>query len=132
MIVILSAAYPNGKAYERADVLNVWYEMLKGYKGAAVINKLTEHIKRSPYPPAIADLIPDEVVTSSEDAWEEVSRMIASYGYYRQADCLQAMTEPQRRAVKAIGYGRLCQSPVNSLRSEFLSLYREDSAVITV
>lgn len=128
----MSASYPNGKAFERADVLNVWYEMLKGYKGSAVIEKLTEHIKRSPYIPTISDLIPDEAVTSSEDAWEEVSRMIASYGYYRQTECLEAMTEPQRRAVKAIGYGRLCQSPVGSLRNEFLALYKEDSAVIPV
>lgn len=130
MMSIISASYPTSQSFNSEDVRNVWFEMLKPYKAADVFAQLTQHIKTNAYPPAIANLIPQEKVVDVQSEWHEIIRLIGKYGYYRQAECMEMMTDAQAAAVRAIGYARICQSEPNALYREFTQVFKPISTQV--
>ena len=132
MITIISGSYPTGHAFNSEDVRNVWFEMLKPYNADVIFSNLMNHIKTNQYPPSISQLIPQAEPVDANAEFNEVIRIVAHYGYYRQREALEEMTDAQREAVRAIGYDRICQNAPESLRREFITVYKPIETAVTV
>lgn len=92
---------------------------------------VNSYIAEEHFPPAISDIrarafrreaaqIPDY-----ESGWEELRQAISRWGYMREAEALESMSDITREAVKRLGYQSLCASE-NALadRAAFRDCYR--------
>lgn len=131
--MVISASYPTGARFDSDDIRHVWYRMLKPYRSEDVLARLTEHIRTNRFPPAIADLVPKaDAEEQTLDEWRRITALVGRYGYYRQREALDAMSEEQREAVRAIGYARLCRSEPNALYNEFTAVYKPMTAEVMI
>lgn len=132
IIATIGAIYPTFQPKQNEMTANVWYGIMQGYSAKDVEKKALQHIKTSPYPPSISELIPQAEPVDANAEYNEVIRIVAHYGYYRQREALEEMTDAQREAVRAIGYDRICQSAPESLRREFITVYKPIETAVTI
>jgi hypothetical protein len=124
ILAIISASFPTSQNFKSREVAVIWFEMLKGYKYEDVSARLSEYIRANRFPPTISDLVPQQKPADLTGEWKDIIGIVAHYGYYRQAEALEAMTDAQRQAVKLIGYARICQSEPNALFREFTEVHK--------
>lgn len=110
--------------------MELWFDLFKDYDAKEVMARADNHIRTQHYPPAPCDLIPQEKVVDVQSEWHEITRLIGKYGYYRQAECMEMMTDAQAAAVRAIGYARICQSEPNALYREFTQVFKPVSTQV--
>jgi hypothetical protein len=115
LIGICSANYKGFPENPDATV-ELWLSMLGEYDFQIVGMAVKRHIAKSVYAPKIAEIleciadITNEPTILPLDAWGEVTRAIRRYGYMRESEAMESMSEDTKHMVRQIGYQTLCQS----------------------
>lgn len=131
LLGMLSAVYPNMSEVNEVMV-EIWFESLKDIDVNVALKAIKKNILESPYPPTIADIRKRvvEVVTPKEDkldaseAWGEVLKAIKTYGYYRESEALESMSNITRKIVKYMGWQEICHSEKpDVVRGQFLKMF---------
>lgn len=131
LLAILAAGFPKFEVDELK--VTVWHEMLSDidYSVASVAAK--KIILEKTFPPSIAEfreavtfLTSPQIATGIE-AWGEVKQAIRKFGYYREEEALESMSESTRQTVKHLGWRELCMSedPEGVIRGQFVRLYEQ-------
>jgi hypothetical protein len=84
--------------------------------------------KFMPHPSELLDYVAKfknpEAFKSPEIAWEEVSKAIKRFGYYRQTEAFATFDDKTKRVVKAVGWSNLCHSErVDLVKRNFCDLW---------
>lgn len=127
----LTIAYPRLPEANEL-IIEMWDEALKDidYQTAEVAVK--KIILTNTYPPSIAEvraaitsIIYPGTLTAAE-AWGEVEKAMRYYGYYREREAIESMSELTARTVKFIGWSNicLCEEPA-VVRGQFMKMYEQ-------
>lgn len=131
----VKTAYPKDNLLATKDMLDWWYELLGDMPYEAAICTLKQYALSNRYAPTVADI--RETATrllsgrlpEADEAWGELNRAIRRYGYMRETEALESLSEPVRRTVERIGFQNLCQSPqneMNTLKAQFRGAYEAE------
>ncbi|WP_367567779.1 replicative helicase loader/inhibitor [Lacrimispora sp.] len=130
----INTAYPRCELYI-PDQTTLWYEMLGHIPFDVAKIALKKYILSNKFPPMISDIsllaadLMEERIPDSDEAWGEINKAIRRYGYMREAEALESLSEPVRKAVERIGFQNICQSPYeqqNTLRAQFRGAYEAE------
>ena len=111
--------------------IEVWFRAFHDQEFETAFRAVQKYIMFNKFPPTIAE-IREEIINitnpqalkTGEQAWEEVVLAIKKFGYYQQSEAFNMLDEPTKRAVKAIGWGKICQSEnVSFLRNNFIKMF---------
>jgi hypothetical protein len=127
----LTIAYPKLAEPDEATI-EMWHRALADvdYKVAEVaVQKL---ILENTFPPsiaevraAIAEIMQPNIPTPAE-AWGEVERAMRLYGYYREKEALDSMSDITRQTAKCMGWAKMCMSEEPSVtRGQFMKMYEQ-------
>lgn len=114
------------------EAMAVWYQLLQDldYKTANIA--IQKHMLTNKFPPTIAEIRELATgITAGEkplwpDGWEETIRAIKKYGYYRQEEALESLSELARKVVKRLGYKQLCMSEEMAMdRANFRMVFEQ-------
>jgi len=130
----INTAYPKCD-FATQDQKTLWFEMLGhiDFETAKVV--LKKYILINKFPPTIADLntlaadLVTEHIPDTDEAWGEVTKAIRRYGYPREREALDSMSETVRKTVERIGFQNICQSQYdqfNTLRAQFKGFYEAE------
>lgn len=126
----IKASYPNANVLPDKFAMRLWYEMLCDLDYSIAQNAVKEHISVSPFPPKIADIrqkCADRMVPQIGDwgeAWGEVEHAIRYFGYMREKEALESMSEITRKVVRRMGWRNICMSEnVVADRAHFSQIY---------
>jgi len=107
-------------------MVDLWYEVLAPYDGAAVREAALRHMARSPWWPKLSDLLTPLAQTGQleeDEAWAAVLGEVRRVGYYGVPvfpDPLVADT------VARIGWRAICESDApDVIRAQFRQFYRQ-------
>jgi hypothetical protein len=130
IMAALAAAYPRFVADESTHV--VWHEMLSDLDYYVVSLAVKQCILQNTFPPAISEVRKAAVRimypqrSTAAEAWEDVNRALDKYGYYRPSEGMASLSPLAARAVRAIGWTRMCLSQNLSVeRGQFMRIYDE-------
>lgn len=124
--------YPSDKVLQTEESVKLWFQQLKDldYKFASVA--LSKYVATHKWSPTIADIRENYMdVTQGEavdwgEGWKEVLHAIRRYGYMREPEALESMTETTREVVERLGWWNLCMSENISVeRANFRQIYTE-------
>lgn len=128
----IKAYYPRVKMLDNDYAIELWYNALGDLDYMTTAAALEHWRTNEKWPPTIADLREGcLIITEGEtqpwgEAWEEVVYAIWRYGYMRQTEALNSMSEVTRKAVRNLGWMNLCTSEnVMSDRANFRDIYNE-------
>jgi hypothetical protein len=127
-------------AYPKCDLITtvqtgLWYDLLGHIDFEIAKMTLKKYILSNKFPPTIAELnaiatdLTAEHIPDSDEAWGEVTMAIRKYGYPREREALDSMSETVRKTVERIGFQTICQSPneqLNTLRAQFKGFYEAE------
>jgi hypothetical protein len=84
------------------------------------------HMSRSVYPPTVADIrdaaarISGPQLMDAIEAWEQVTKAVKRYGYYREAEAMASMNEDVAQMTKRFGWSEICMNDnPDTLRAQF-------------
>jgi len=127
----LTIAYPK-LAEPDETTIELWHKAMADvdYKVAEVaVQKL---ILENTFPPSIAEVraaiaeIMNPAIPTPAEAWGEVERAMRLYGYYREKEALDSMSEITRQTVKYMGWADICMSEKPGVtRGQFLEMYKQ-------
>lgn len=130
----LQVAYPrfynNNSEEEITLAINLWTKMLDDLTVEEVALAVNKIIATSEWPPSIADV--RKAVTETQkgqikdagEAWGEVTAAIRQFGYVREKEALESMSEETKRTVKYIGWQTICASEnLMADRAHFFKIY---------
>ena len=124
--------YPSEKVLQTDEAIKLWFQQLKDldYKFASVA--LSKYVATNKWPPTIADIRENYLdVTQGKtidwgEGWEEVLYAIRRYGYMREQEALDSMSEITREVVGRLGWWNLCMSEnIGVERANFRQIYME-------
>lgn len=127
--IFIKTAYPNSTILPDDASMIFWHKMLKDLDFMLCENAVLEHINTSVFPPSIAEIreqctkrminIPDW-----GEAWGEIELAIRRYGYPRESEALDSLSELTREAVRRLGWQNICMSEnVVADRAHFSKIY---------
>lgn len=131
----LKTAFPKDNLLSTPDQMDWWYDLLKELPFQTAMLSLKKYALANKFPPTIAELMEiasnlvAERLPDSDEAWGEVTRAIRKYGYPREREALDSMSETVRKTVGRIGFQTICQSPyeqLNTLRAQFKGFYEAE------
>lgn len=107
--------YPRDNVMPNKQAMALWYEELKDLPYEVVVMSLRKHVNTSKWSPTIADLRrgASTITTESTDwgkGWDECQRAIRKFGFYREKEAMESMSELTRQTVKRLGWQSLCMS----------------------
>ncbi|MGV8168145.1 MAG: replicative helicase loader/inhibitor [Alkaliphilus sp.] len=132
---ILKTAYPrfyiNLSEEAVKETILLWHEMLSDYTLQTVKIATKKLIAEMIYPPTIADVRASLVeittkkpVLDASEAWGQIKKAIAKYGYYQEKKALERMNDEVREIVMRFGFKNLCMSENQMAdRAHFIKLY---------
>jgi hypothetical protein len=135
LLMIIQTSYPNHyKNFEDGFLkmsVKMWQKAFEDQPFEVVFGALSKHILKAKFPPTIAELREEviritnpEALKSGEEAWEEVIAAVKRFGFYRQAEAMKSFDEPTQRAVRTIGWNKICHSETIGIeRSNFYKTY---------
>ena len=128
----MQSAYSRWNVIPNDQTMDLWYQHLKDLDYKSLSAALSSWITTNKFPPTIADLrescntVQNGEIPLWSDGWEEVLRLIRSYGYMRETEALESMSELTRETVKRMGWKTLCTSENISIeRGHFRMIYNE-------
>jgi len=140
LMKILSVTYPRDAAYNDpskvANTAEVWTMLLEDLPVKLVLVAVKKHCLTSRFPPTIAEIREAATVTAkphlqitAAEAWGEVMKAIRGYGYYREEEALESLSEQTRAVVKTIGWKDVCvcEEP-DIIRGQFRRAYETMAA----
>lgn len=130
----LKAAYPNANIVPDKRSTELWWAMLMDLDYAVCLNAVKQLISTNKFCPTIAEIRECYARTASPElpdwgnGWGEVQRAIHNYGYCREEEALESMSEQTRRCVKRMGWQNICMSENPSAdRANFRMIYERES-----
>jgi hypothetical protein len=123
----ISVAYKNFLEEGKEEVaVELWHDLLKNYSYESFEIAVKKHILNSRFYPTIYDIISnikEQNNIDGHEAWRVLLDNINKYGSYRETEALAALPEPIMKAVKMIGYKKLCMSDGNDFeRNNFIAV----------
>lgn len=131
----LKTAFPKDNLLATADQMDWWFELLGNLPFKTATLALKKYALLNKFPPTISDIsmlaadLIEERIPDIDEAWGELNKAIRRYGYMREAEALESLREPVRKAVECIGFQNICQSPYeqqNTLRAQFRGFYEAE------
>ena len=131
ILAVLTASYKNFVVTDETKA-KIWYEMLGDIDYDVLKLAVQKHSLENEFPPTIASLrkaaqqvtSPQIANLNAGDGWEEVKEAIRRFGYNREQDALNSMTEVTRQSVKAMSWRELCMSENQMAdRAHFIKIY---------
>ena len=117
VIGIITTAYPNFDKFRDEkhirSMVAIWADMFSEDDAGLVALAVKEHISTSKWPPSIAEIreimtrIAHPDIIPPDEAWEVVSKYLATEGEYNHGDIYRALPRAIAEAVDSIGYGQL-------------------------
>jgi len=131
---ILKTAYPRFyiDLSEEAvkETILLWNEMLSDYTLQVVKIAIKKLIAEMIYPPTVAEVraslveITTKPVLDVSEAWGQIKKAIAKYGYYQEKKALESMNDEVREIAIRFGFKNLCMSENQMAdRAHFIKLY---------
>lgn len=128
----IRSAYPNYKICDTEQSFEMWFRMLQDLEYQAAINGIKAYIMTNKFPPSIADIrqctseASEPILMSWGEGWEQVVKAFGSYGYMRELEALNSMSDITRRVVQQLGWYNLCTSSnIEVDRANFRMLYEQ-------
>lgn len=130
----LQVAYPrfyaNISKQQVEMAVNLWTTMLADVTAEQATLAVNKVIATSEWPPTIADIrkavyeTQQGKIKEAGEAWGEVTKAIRAYGYMREQEALESMSEETRTAVVYMGWKTICNSEdLMADRAHFLKIY---------
>lgn len=126
---VIAAAYPNMKEITEVQI-DVWYHSLKDMEAKAVQIAVQQYILEGTFPPSVAEIrqrainITQPELPEKTEAWNEVQEAIKRYGYAREKEAMESMSEVTRKTAKSMGWREICHSQKpDVVRGQFLRMY---------
>lgn len=130
----LQVAYPkfynNLLQEQRKLTVDLWTKMLSDVTAEEVTLAVNKIIATSEWPPTIAEVrkVISEIQKGSAkeagEAWGEVSAAIRKFGYLREKEALESMSEETRKAVEFMNWQVICRSEnLIADRAHFFKVY---------
>ncbi|MBO5100583.1 MAG: hypothetical protein J6B63_04665 [Treponema sp.] len=130
----LQVAYPRfykDLSPQQANLtVNLWTKMLEDVTAEQATLAINKIIATSEWPPTIADVrkaifeTQQGSVKDAGEAWGEVTAAMRMFGYMREKEALESMSEQTRTAVKYINWQTLCRSKDSMAdRAHFFKVY---------
>lgn len=133
IMALIKAVYSKfGEGMDIEYMAGIWHEMLSDLNYRDVQQALKRWIATEKWPPTIADIrsmvleVNRNSVGDWTEGWNQVTRAIRNYGYYREPEALNSMDEITRECVKAIGWKNICDSEeIGVERGHFRAMYEQ-------
>lgn len=126
-ILFLTTAYSKELSQEQ---VGIWYSFFESDNYDTFRKAVKKVCVTSRFFPSIAEIKTSMAETdlkqiSSDQAWNDVQKAIAKYGYYRPAEAMESLTTETQAAVRSLGgFQRLCQQENTEwLRKDFCKIY---------
>ena len=116
IVMALNSVYTGDNFIPTQTAFDMWYESLKDLSYNQVAYAAKMYIQTNHFPPRPSDLrtiIADCKTTQMDygEGWNEVQTAIRRYGYMREQEALDSMSDITREVVKRLGFQNLCMSP---------------------
>ena len=117
------------------DQMEWWFELLGDIPFQIAMLALKKYALSNKFPPSVSEIrtiaadLTGERLPDADEAWGQVNNAIRRFGYMREREALDSMSEPVRKAVERIGFQNICQSPyeqLNTLRAQFRGAYEAE------
>ncbi|MDR7815145.1 replicative helicase loader/inhibitor [Lacrimispora sp.] len=131
----LKTAFPKDNLLATRDQMDWWFDLLGDIPFQTAILALKKYALSNKFPPSVSEIrtiaadLTGERLPDADEAWGQVNNAIRRYGYMREREALDSMSEPVRKAVERIGFQNICQSPyeqLNTLRAQFRGAYEAE------
>lgn len=131
----LKTAFPKDNLLATRDQMDWWFELLGDIPFQISILALKKYALSNKFPPSVSEIrtiaadLTGERLPDADEAWGQVNNAIRRFGYMREREALDSMSEPVRKAVERIGFQNICQSPyeqLNTLRAQFRGAYEAE------
>lgn len=131
----LKTAFPKDNLLATKDQMDWWFDLLGDMPFQTAILALKKYALSNKFPPSVSEIrtiaadITGERLPDADEAWGQVNNAIRRFGYMREREALDSMSEPVRKAVERIGFQNICQSPyeqLNTLRAQFRGAYEAE------
>lgn len=115
-VAALRTYYPRENLLPNKEAIALWYRMLGDLSYPLLCGALDKWVSTNKWSPSIADLrqtavaISEGEVMDYGEGWQEVTRAIGKYGFYRKDEALASMSPLTREVVKRLGWDTLCLS----------------------
>lgn len=131
----LKTAFPKDNLLATRDQMDWWFDLLGDIPFQTAILALKKYALSNKFPPSVSEIrtiaadLTGERLPDADEAWGQVNNAIRRFGYMREREALNSMSEPVRKAVERIGFQNICQSPyeqLNTLRAQFRGSYEAE------
>ena len=131
----LKTAFPKDNLLATRDQMDWWFDLLGDIPFQTAILALKKYALSNKFPPSVSEIrtiaadLTGERLPDADEAWGQVNNAIRRFGYMREREALDSMSEPVRKAVERIGFQNICQSPyeqLNTLRAQFRGAYEAE------
>lgn len=131
----LKTAFPKDNLLSTKDQMDWWFDLLGDIPFQTAILALKKYALSNKFPPSVSEIrtiaadLTGERLPDADEAWGQVNNAIRRFGYMREREALDSMSEPVRKAVERIGFQNICQSPyeqLNTLRAQFRGSYEAE------
>lgn len=130
ILAVLAAAFPRFEPDKL--MLDVWHEMLGDLEYTVMQLAAKKCMINSVFPPSIAEVRREAVKIinpqrkTAAEAWEEVNKVVDKFGYYRQVEAMESLSPVVARAVKSIGFEKICLTENMGVeRGQFIKIYEQ-------
>lgn len=130
LLAILAAAFPRFEPDELK--MQVWHEMLGDLDYSVAQLAAKKCMISNTFAPSIAEVrkaamqIMYPQRKTAAEAWEEVNRAVDRFGYYQQQEALESLSPEVARAVRAIGFEKICLTENMGVeRGQFIKIYEQ-------
>ncbi len=129
------AAFPRDNLLAMPEQVTLWYELLGDLSPQSAVMALKKYMLINKFPPTVADIrglatdLVAQHIPDADEAWGEVTKAIRRYGYPREREALDSMSETVRKTVERIGFQNICLSQYdqfNTLRAQFKGFYEAE------
>lgn len=126
--------YPKEEILPNAAAMSLWYEQLKDIDYKLASMALQKWVATNKWSPAISDIrgqvvdIVNPTPKTWGEAWQEVIKAVAHFGYYQEAEAMASLDDLTRHCVKGVGYRQLCISENLSVeRANFRMIFENEA-----
>ncbi|UWG96812.1 replicative helicase loader/inhibitor [Dehalobacter sp. DCM] len=126
LVAMALANFPNMQEKDMGPTMALWQQMLSDMPYDVAKAALMRVLATAKFFPTVAE-IREAAVSNSQpnrlsapEAWEEATRAIRKYGYYKEQEGLDSLSPATRKAVQSIGWKSFCTNEDEGvLRGQF-------------
>lgn len=133
VLMSIVATYGADKFKITEETITVWHRLLEDQEPEILFTVLKEHLQSESWPPTPADLRNRIAIKNTEhlpdvlNEWERVLKLASSFGLNRESRAFRELEKNPHtaRAVRAIGWKRICHTDVMDLHFVLKDFRRE-------